>query len=144
MGRVSPAQEEAGRGLLASGPAWKHVAFRVESSISHSVCEMGPEGQGQHIKVSDQRWLLQGEGTQGGDLAATEEAAAGPCAPFQLHWGSWRQPVSLLLPLPMLFLLPVVLFPSLPMPELKDMDSWWPPPNNECVLPQVGGASPSP
>ena len=62
---------------------------------------MGPEGQGQHIKVSDQRWLLQGEGTQGGDLAASEEAAAGPCSPFQLHWGSWRQPsrrVSLLLP----------------------------------------------
>lgn len=64
MGRVSPAQEEAGRGLLASGPAWKHVAFRVESSISHSMCEMGPEGQGQLIKVSDQRWLLQGFGGQ--------------------------------------------------------------------------------
>ena len=53
--------------------------------------EMGPEGQGQQIKVSDQRWRLQGEGTQGGYLEASEEAAAGPGSPFQPPWGSWRR-----------------------------------------------------
>ena len=101
------------------------------------MCEMGPEGQGQQIKVSDHPWLLQGEATQGGYLEAREEAAAGPGSPFQPHWGSWRRPVALLPPLPMLF-------PLLPMAELKDMGGWWPPPNNGCVLPQVGGSDPSP
>ena len=56
--------------LLGGTPGSR--AFRVESSISHSMREMGPEGQGQQIKVSDQRWLLQGEGTQGGYLEASE------------------------------------------------------------------------
>ena len=143
-GKSQPSAGKGWEGLLAAGPAWKHIAFRVESSIRHSMCEMGPEGQGQQIKVSDHPWLLQGEATQGGYLEAREEAAAGPGSPFQPHWGSWRRPVALLPPLPMLFLLPVVLFPSLPMAELKDMGGWWPPPNNGCVLPQVVGSDPSP
>ena len=88
-------------------------------------------------RAMDSRRIHQGEATQGGYLEAREEAAAGPGSPFQPHWGSWRRPVALLPPLPMLF-------PLLPMAELKDMGGWWPPPNNGCVLPQVGGSDPSP
>ena len=67
----------------------QHSGWR-ENSISHSLYEMGPEDEGRQIKVSGQLRLLQGEGTQGGSLEASEEAVAGPCSPFQPHWGFWR------------------------------------------------------
>lgn len=138
--KVEKSQPSAGRGekrTPGSRASMEASVFRVESNSSHATCEMGPEGQGQQIEVSDQLWLLQGEGS----LEASEEGAAGSCSPFQPHWAFWRRPFSLPTPLPLLF--PFAGY-ALPMAALKDMDGWSPPPNKRCVLSQVRGAIPHP
>lgn len=143
--RVSPVREEAGRGVLAAMPACKHVALGVEmgSSTSHSLGDMGLEGQGCQIKASDPLPWVQGEGTAGGCLEASEEAVTGPRSPLQPHWGfpgadGFSPPVFA-------HYVSFARF-ALPMPELMGMDRWGPRPTNACVLPQVrgGGGIPHP
>ena len=84
-----------------------------------SVCEMGPEGQGQQVRVADQWSLLQIEGTQAGSLEASEkwlQAFAHHSQGF-----SWSRPFSLPLPLPTQFSAGY----APPMADLMDTDRQW-------------------
>ena len=118
--RVSPAQQEAGRGLLQQA-RMLHLGWRWGSSTSHSPCEIGLEGQGEQIKVSDKLPRLQGEGTIGWCLEASEEAVTGPCSPLQPHWDF---PEADRFPPPAFaHAVPAAGF-ALPMSDLMGMDRW--------------------
>lgn len=99
-------------------PACKHVALGVEmgSSTSHSLGDMGLEGQGCQIKASDPLPWVQGEGTAGGCLEASEEAVTGHAHRYSLTGAFLGQTASLLLLVPSRFRCP---FSVLPFPCLS-------------------------
>lgn len=94
----------------------KHAALGVEmgSSTSHSLGDMGLEGQGQQIKVSDQLPWLQGERTlQEGVWRPVRKQLQAQAHHYSLNGAFRGQTVSLLPLLPLLFPLPVLPFPWL-------------------------------
>lgn len=94
---------------------------------------MGPEGQGQQVKVSDQLPLLQHEGTEARRLEALAHHSS-------LRGARLEQ--TIFSPSAFAHAIPSVSY-ALPIADLIAVDRWWPQPNNGCVLPQVRGSVPT-